>query len=92
MRGVSQVEPKATVVVTLSGPVGPVLALGQQRLGHRQLGEHLARGAVQQLALLGQDQAAGVAVEQRHAEAFLERADLAADRRLAEVRAPRRHG
>ena len=35
--------------------------------------------------MLGQDQPAGVAMEQRNAEAFLERADLAADRGLAEV-------
>jgi hypothetical protein len=36
--------------------------------------------AVEQLALLGQDQAAGMAVEQRDVEAFFERGDLARDR------------
>ena len=70
MRGVSQAEPKATVVVTFSGPARPVLRFRQHRLGHGELGEHLARGAVQQIALLGQDQAAGMAVEQRHAAGF----------------------
>ena len=39
----------------------------------------------QQLSLLGQDQAASMPVKQRHAEAFLERADLSADGGLAEV-------
>ena len=85
MRGVSQIEPKATVVVIFERPLRPVLRFRDQAFGHRQLGEDLARGAKQQLALLGQDQAARMAVEQRHAEAFLERADLPADRRLAEI-------
>src|SRR5262249_16149142 len=65
--------------------LGLVLALGQLRPRHRQLGEDLMSRAVEQLALLGQDQAAGVAVEQRDLEALLERADLAAHRRLAEI-------
>ena len=69
----------------LERPLRPVLRFGDQAFGHRQLGEHLARRAEQQLALLGQDQAAGMAVKQRHAEAFLERADLPADGGLAEV-------
>ena len=64
---------------------GPVLRFGDQPFGHRQLGEYLARGAEQKFALLGQDQPAGMAVKQRHAKALLERADLAADRGLAEV-------
>ena len=85
MRGVSQAEPKATVVVTLSGPFGRSFDFRQHRLGHGELGEDLARRAVEQLALLGQDQSARVAVEQRHAQALLERADLAAHRRLAEI-------
>ena len=69
----------------LQPPGRLLLALGQQRLGDRQLGEHLAHGAVQRLALLGQDQAAGVAVEQRHLQRLLERRDLPRHRRLAEV-------
>ena len=69
----------------LERPLWPVLRFGDQAFGHRQLGEDLARRAEQQLALLGQDQAASMAMEERHAEAFLERADLAADGGLAEV-------
>jgi hypothetical protein len=34
------------------------------------------RGAKQQVALLGEDQAAGMAMEQRHRELLLQRADL----------------
>ena len=41
--------------------------------------------AEQQFALLGQDEAARVAVEQRGLEFLLERADLPAHRRLAEI-------
>ena len=62
-----------------------LLALGQQRLGDRQLGEYLTHRAVQRLALLGQDQPTGVAVEQRHLQGFLERRDLPRYRRLAEI-------
>ena len=74
---------EAEVAVTLSWPVGWSL-LSASCASASELGEDLVRGAVEQLALLGQDQAAGVAVEQRHVEALLERADLAADRGLAE--------
>ena len=70
MRGVSQAEPNATVVVTLSGPFGRSFDFGQHRLGHGELGEDLARRAVEQIALLGQDQAARMAMEQRHARGF----------------------
>ncbi len=76
----------------LDAPGRLLLALGQQRLGHRQLGEHLADRAVQALALLGQDQAAGVAVEQRDLEVLLEGRDLARDRGLAEVQGFARMG
>ena len=41
--------------------------------------------AEQHLALFGQDEAAGMAVEERRAEIVFERADLAADRRLAQA-------
>src|SRR5882757_6654770 len=40
------------------------------------------RGAEQQVARLGEDQAAGVAVEQRNRKLLLQRADLTGDRRL----------
>ena len=62
-----------------------VLRIGQPGAGGRKLGEDVMGGAVEELALLGQDQAAGVAVEQRHLEVLLERADLAADRRLRQA-------
>src|SRR5262249_12126367 len=55
------------------------------RLGGVDLGRHVARGAVEQLALLGQDETARVAMEQHHTELLLERADLARDRRLTEL-------
>ena len=83
MRGVSQIEPKATVVVIFSRPCGRSLLSASSASVIASLREDLVRGAVQQLALLGQDQAARVAMEQRHAQAVLERADLPADRRLA---------
>ena len=69
----------------LERPFGPVLRFGDHAFRHRQLGEHIARGAKQEFTLLGQDQPAGVAVEQRDTQAFLERADLPADGRLAEI-------
>src|SRR4029077_16558179 len=40
---------------------------------------------IEQLALLGEDEAARVTMEERNAEALLESADLPADRRLAEI-------
>ena len=52
---------------------------GVEALGHR------GGGVEQKLPLLGQNQAARVAVEERGAERVLERADLAADGRLAQM-------
>src|SRR6185369_28058 len=46
---------------------------GARRL---QLHEHVMRGAKQQIALLGENEAAGMAVEQRHRKFLLQRADL----------------
>ena len=46
---------------------------------------HLARGAPEQFALLGENEAAGMPVEQRRAQFALERTDLAAYSRLAEA-------
>src|SRR5260370_165055 len=40
------------------------------------LHEHVMRGAKQQIAVLGENKAAGMAVEQRHRELLLQRADL----------------
>ena len=62
-----------------------LLALRQQRLGHRQFGEHLAHRPVQALALLGQDQPARMPVEQRHLQVLLQRRDLARHGGLAQV-------
>ena len=42
-------------------------------------------GTIEQLALFGEDEAAGMAVEQRYAEILLEGADLTADGGLAHV-------
>ena len=62
-----------------------VLVLGQLGLDALELDQHVMRGAEQHLALLGQHQAARVAVEQRHADILLERADLPRDRRLRQM-------
>jgi hypothetical protein len=69
----------------LEQPFGPILAFAELGLGHRQLGEDVVGRAVEQLALLGEDEAAGMAVEEGDAEALLERAHLPAHRRLGEV-------
>ncbi len=69
----------------LQPPGRLLLAFREQGLGHRELGEHLAHRAVQALALLRQNQAAGMAVEQRHLQRLLQRRDLAGYGGLAEV-------
>ena len=73
MRSVSQVEPRPTVVVRWSGPVGLSEASVSRDRTPCQLLHHVVDGAEQVLALLGEDQAAGMAVEQRHAEVLLQR-------------------
>jgi len=45
--------------------VRPLAAVGQLGARRFELHEHVVGGAIEQLALLGQDQAAGVAVKQR---------------------------
>ena len=60
-------------------------AVDQAAADRLQLEHDVLHRAEQQFALFGQDQAARVAVEQRRAEILFERADLAADRRLAEA-------
>ena len=64
---------------------GQVAGIGQPRLYGVELHHHLAGGAEQVLALLGQHQTAGMPVEQRHPEFLLERRHLPAHRRLAHV-------
>ena len=71
--------------VDLEPPGGLVLVGAQQRLRGIDLGGHVARGPIEQLALFGEDQAARMPMEQHDAKLFLERADLARDRRLAEL-------
>ena len=62
--------------------VRPLLAVGQLGARGFELHEDVVRRMVQQLALLGQDQAAGVAMKQRDAELLFERGDLPRYRRL----------
>ena len=50
-----------------------------------ELEDHVAHGAEQHFALLGQNEAASVAMKQWRAEVGLQRSDLPADRRLAEA-------
>src|SRR5205085_2145610 len=63
-------------------PLAAVGELGARRL---QLHEHVMRGTEQKVALLGEDQAAGVAMEQRNREFLLQRADLARYGRLRQA-------
>ena len=63
----------------------PLARLDEARPGGLEAHAHVAGGAEQEVALLGQDQPAGVAVEQRRLELALEGADLPAHRRLAEA-------
>ena len=81
-RGVSQWMPMPGVVVTFSSPLRPLAAVGQLGARRLELHEHVVRGAVEQFALLGEDQPARVAVKQRDAELLLERAHLPRHRRL----------
>ena len=63
----------------------PFAAFRQLGLGHGQLGEDVTRRTIEQFTLLGQNQPAGVPMEQRHSETFLKSADLPTDRRLAKI-------
>ncbi len=60
-------------------------AVDEARAHGVELEDDVAHRAEQHLALLGQDEAAGVAMKQGRAEVGLERADLTADGRLAET-------
>ena len=59
--------------------VARVGELGARRL---QLHEHFVRGAIEQLALLGEDQPARMTMKQRRRKLLLQRAHLARHRRL----------
>ncbi len=65
--------------------VGPLLAVGQLGARRFELHEYVVRGVVQQLALLGEDEPAGMAVEQRDAELLLERRHLPRHCRLRQA-------
>ena len=54
--------------------VRPLAAVGELGARRLQLHEHFVRGAIQQFALLGEDQAARMAMEQRHRQLLLQRA------------------
>src|SRR3981081_4343113 len=61
--------------------------LGRSRLSRTcarglQLHEHIMRGAKQQVALFGENEAARMAMEQRHRKLLLQRADLPRNGRL----------
>ena len=60
----------------------PLAAVGEFGARRLQLHEHIVRGAKQQVALFGQNQAARMAVEQRNRKLLLQRADLPRHRRL----------
>jgi hypothetical protein len=60
-------------------------AVGQFSARRFKLHEHFVGGPIEQLALLGQDEATRMAVEQRNRELLLQRAYLARDRRLGEA-------
>ena len=81
-RGISQWMPTPGVVVTFSSPRRPLAAVGQFGARGLQLHEHVMRGAKEQVALFGEDEAAGMTVEQRDRKLLLERGDLARHRRL----------
>ena len=85
MRWASQIEPRPTVVVTFNSPEGRSLRLDEAGLGGFQPHAHVPGGPEQQVALLGQDQAAGMTVEEGRLQLALEGADLTADGGLAQA-------
>ena len=65
--------------------VRPLTAVGELGARRFQLHEHFMRCAVEHLALLGEDQAARVAVKERHRQFGFQRRDLARYRRLRQT-------
>ena len=66
--------------------------LGQLDLDAFQLHQNFMGGAIEDFALFGEDQAAGMAMEQLDADILLQRRDLAADGRLGKVQLVGRMG
>ena len=66
--------------------VRPLAAVGQLGARGLELHEHFVRGAIEEFALLGEDQPARMAVEQRHREFLFERADLTRHGRLRQAK------
>ena len=64
--------------------VRPLARIGQLRPRRLELHEDVMRGVVEELALLGEDEPAGVAMKQRDAQLLLERGDLPRYSRLRE--------
>ena len=62
--------------------VRALAAVGQLGARRFQLHEYVVCGAIEQLALLGENEPAGMAMEQRHREFLFQRAHLARNRRL----------
>src|SRR4030088_2905082 len=65
--------------------VRPLLAIGELGARGFELHEHVVRGVVQELALLGEDEPACVPMEQRNPELLLERRHLPRHCRLREA-------
>ena len=72
--------------------VRPLAAVGELGARRLELHEHFMRGAVEQFALLGEDQAARVAMKQRDRQAPVPAPKPAATPPIATARAARRHG
>ena len=73
------------VVWTFEFAVRPLAAVGQLGARRLELHEDFVRGAIKQFALLGEDQAARMAVEQRYGELAFQCRDLTRHRRLRQA-------
>ena len=84
-RGVSQPVPSALVVVTFSSPFGFPRESASRICVGRQFAEDFLRRAVKEFALLRQDEPARMAMKKRNIQIAFKRADVTADRRLADA-------
>jgi hypothetical protein len=83
--GVSQVRAEPDRGGDLEVAVRALSAVGQLGARRFQLHEDFMRGAIKQFALLGEDQPARMAMEQRDVERLFERGDLPRHRRLRQA-------